>query len=256
MGNRISAHEKPELGRKQAALIAEKHPEHPVLGPYAAKLTASSNELEASLAPRKAGKAESVAATDAVAVADTVRDDEYRAAYYLLLAYEYQQRDPALAEVATWLVALLFADMLGVVDLVYAQESVALEGLLDTAAKPEVAAKLALVPHAQEFIDGLRVAENSFKTTVATTPVARTATKEATRAAREAEARFDGVMAGFLGALREVFPGTSPAARAARNEMLTPLLELRAKAKSRSTKAAAKAQTPSDGSTTPASPVT
>lgn len=256
MGNRIPAYEKPELGRKLAALITEKHAEHPVLGPYAPKLTASAGELEAKVTPRKAGKAKSVAVTDAVAEADGVRDDAYRAAYYLLLAFELQHHEPELSEIATELLLLMFAEMLGIVDLVYGEESVALGGLLETAAKPEVAAKIARIPNAPEFIDGIRVAQESFKTAAAATPVARTATKEATRAAHDAEAQFDGVMAGFLGALREVFPGRSSAARAARSEMITPLIEARARVKTKSTKAAAKAQTPSDGSATPATPVT
>ncbi|MDI7269298.1 MAG: hypothetical protein QME96_15015, partial [Myxococcota bacterium] len=214
---KIHVGEKPEIGRRLAALIRKAYKADPLLWPYVELLEAASRELEKVMAPRTRGTAESIGATATATELDGVRDDESRALYYVLLAYSLQRHDPDAATAAQMLIDVLLPDHLAVVDLPYARQSTELEKLLDNAAQTEIAAKLASLP------------------AVAATPALRSAILESVETIRDAKDNWNGVLYGYLGALRRKFPGRTRKAQAKRDTLLVPLREAQAQQKGRTT---------------------
>ena len=224
---------KPELGRKLSTLIKATHSDHPLIFLYAAAFDQASTDLDDAMKPRIKGVADSETATEAVNEKDEVRDDEYRAFFYLLLAYATQRHDPALRETAQALLTLLVSKQLSIVDLPNAQESTELETLLGNAQGAE--AQIATLPGAPAFVVGLRSAQDAFSNAVQATPALRQALTNAVKAVHEAAEVWDGVLSGYLGILRQAFPGKSQKTQSEREKLLGPLREVQAAGKAKKT---------------------
>jgi hypothetical protein len=234
MPNMIHRNEKPELGRKLAASIRKDHAGDELLAPWAERLEAKSAALEASMAPRATGTAASAAATGAASELDVIRDDEWRALYFILLAYSIQRHDPALAATAAALLSSLMAGKLTVPGLPYGRESAEIETTLKSAGEEPSAAALATIPGVAAFVTGLSASQANFVAAVAATPAARAAIAKVIDDIRDAEADWDGVLAGYVGTLKTRFPGKK--GKAARDKLMLPLTETRAKEKGRATR--------------------
>jgi hypothetical protein len=231
---RIHRNEKPELGRKLAASIRKDSAGDELVAPWAERLESKSAALDAAMAPRSTDTATSVAATGAASELDVVRDDQWRALYYILLAFATQRHDPALAATAADVLGRLMPGKLAVADFPYARESAEIESTLTSAGTEPIAAALASLPNVAAFVTGLAAAQANFAGVIASTPAARAAIAKAIEAIREAEAEWDGVLAGYLGTLKARFPGKK--GKAAREKLELPLREARAKEKSRGTR--------------------
>jgi len=234
--SKIHVSEKPELGRKLARAIETQAGDDPMLKGFARQFVAASDALAAKMAPRIRGTAESISATGAAAELDAVRDDETRALYYLLLGHALQRHDPATRQSARELLATLYVNQLAVVDFPYARQSAATQTLLENAARDAMAAKLSALPGAASFVTAVAAAEANFAAAIAATPSLRAAVTDAVEAIRAAEESWDGVLYGFLGALRQRYPGQTAKAKSAREALLKPVREVEAREKSRTTK--------------------
>jgi hypothetical protein len=175
-----------------------------------------------------------VAATGAATELDGIRDDDSRALYYVLLGWSLQRADPALAAAARQLLALLFPDQLAVVNYPLARQTAATEAMLATAGEAAVQADLARVPGGPTLVTGLAAAQANFAAAVAARPALRNAVTQAVTQVAEAEDAWDGVLYGFLGAVRQRFPGAK--GKKAREALLAPLREVEARDKARGTR--------------------
>jgi hypothetical protein len=232
--SKIHQREKPALGPALAALLGKQYAGDALLGPYVTALPEASAALQAALEPRTSAPAEAVAATGAATELDGIRDDGSRALYYLLLAWSLQRQDPALAAVARELLARLFPHQLALVDFPLARQTAATETLLATAAGADVAAKLGQVPGASTLVTALSAAQANFAAAVAVRPALKGAVTAAVAQVAEAEDAWDGVLYGYLGAVRRRFPGAK--GKPAREALLAPLREVAAREKSRGTR--------------------
>jgi hypothetical protein len=249
MSSTIHRHEKPELGRKLAASVRKAHATDPLLAPWAERLETVSATLETAIAPRASDTAAATAAAGAAAELDGIRDDQWRALYYLLQAYAAQRHDPALAAAAATLLGHLMPGRLAVAELPYARESVEIDSTLQTAAAAPHAAALASLPGAAPFLTGLTAAQANFAAVVAAAPAARTAITKVVEAIHDAEAAWDGVLAGYVGTLQARFPG--PKGKAEREKLLLPLREAQALEKSRATRRRTRQPAPTPATDTP-----